>query len=401
MTLGSLFDGIGGFPLAAVNVGITPLWASEIEKAPVSITKKHFPEMKHLGDIKKIKGGKIQPVDIISFGSPCQDLSLAGQRAGLKGKRSRLFNHALRVIKEMRIATGNKYPIRIVWENVPGTFSSNGGKDFQTVIEEICKIAEPGISIPRPSQKSGWLASGGIVGDNFSLAWRVLNAKYFGVPQKRRRIFLMADFTSQCAGEILFKQESGLGDFEQSEKKEEGAARTSKGGVKSAGFNGWRSVTGSLEYEENFAPCIQANMPPNVVEQFCNNKSYFIDLGHRSSRIQMNADTAVTILGEGGGVGAKTGLYCLPFVCNGFGDYKQDDVGRTLLARDDTTTCDLIVNGYTVRRLTPLECERLQGYPDGWTEYGHDGRLISDNQRYKALGNSVAVPCVISVFSGF
>ena len=112
----------------------------------------------------------------------------------------------------------------------------------------------------------------------------------------------------------------------------------------------------------------------------------------------MNADTAVTILGEGGGVGAKTGLYCLPFVCNGFGDYKQQDVGRTLLARDDTTTCDLIVNGYTVRRLTPLECERLQGYPDGWTEYGHDGRLISDNQRYKALGNSVAVTCVISVF---
>ena len=364
--MGSLFDGIGGFPLAAVSVGITPVWASEIERAPVSITKKHFPEMEHLGDIKKINGGEIQPVDIISFGSPCQDLSIAGQRAGLKGKRSRLFLHALRVIKEMRNATGDKYPARIIWENVPGTFSSNRGEDFRSVLEKICKIAEQGISIPRPSEKSRWLASGGIVGDNWSLAWRILNAKYFGVPQKRRRIFLVADFRSQRAGEILFKQESRIRNFEKGGQKKEGFTRTIKGGVKS-----------------------------NADEQF------YIDLGHRSSRIHINADTAVTLLGEGGGVGAKTGLYCLPFTCNGFGDYKQEDVGRTLLARDDITTCDLVASQYSVRRLTPLECERLQGYPDGWTEYGYDGRRISDNQRYKALGNSVAVPCVISVLSGF
>ena len=396
LTLGSLFDGIGGFPLAAVNVGITPVWASEIEKAAVSITKRHFPKMKHLGDITEIYGAKIQPVNIITFGSPCQDLSIAGLRAGLEGRRSGLFNEALRVIKEMRYATDGKYPARIVWENVPGTFSSNGGRDFQTVIGEIAKTAEPGISIPRPSDKYGWLAAGGIVGDCWSLAWRVLNAQYFGVPQRRRRIFLVADFTDRCAGEILFKPESGSRDFEKSGEKGEKPSRSSKDSFKAAGFNGWRSITGSIEYKEECSPCINASMPPNVVEQ------YYIDFGHRSSRIQMSPETAVTLMGEGGGVGAKTGLYCLPdipFICNGFGNYSQGDVGKTLLSRDDVTTADLIASQYSVRRLTPLECERLQGYPDGWTEFGHDGKAISDNQRYKALGNSVAVPCVEYVLS--
>jgi len=363
MKLGSLFDGIGGFPLAAVNVGITPVWASEIEKSPVSITMRHFSDMEHLGDIRKIDGGEIQPVDIITFGSPCQDLSIAGLRAGLDGERSGLFNQALRVIREMRIATGNKYPGRIVWENVPGAFSSNRGGDFQTVIEEIAKTAEPGISVPRPSEKFGWLAAGCVMGDNFSLAWRVLDAQYFGVPQRRRRIFLVADFTSRRAGEILFKSESGAGNIEKGGEEKKEIARTSESGVKSDG-------------------------------------QFYVDLGHRSSRIQINPETSVTLMGQGGGVGAKTGLYCLPFVCNGFGDYKQDDVGKTLMARDDITTCDLIACHYSVRRLTPLECERLQGYPDGWTEFGHDGRRISDNQRYRALGNSVAVPCVVSVLSG-
>ena len=394
MTLGSLFDGIGGFPLAAVNVGITPVWASEIEKAPVSITMRHFPDMEHLGDITNINGGKIQPVDIITFGSPCQDLSIAGLRAGLDGERSGLFNQALRVIREMRNATGNKYPGRIVWENVPGAFSSNGGGDFQTVIEEIAKTAEQGISIPRPSEKFGWLAAGAVVGDCWSLAWRVLDAQYFGIPQRRRRIFLVADFTSRRAGEILFKSESGAGDIEKGGEKKKNITRTLENCVKSAGFNGWQSVTGTLEYEEDHAPCIQATKPPNAVEQ------YYVDLGYRSSRIQMNPETAVTLMGQGGGVGAKTGLYCLPFVCNGFGDYKQDNVGKTLMARDDITTCDLIACRYSVRRLTPLECERLQGYSDGWTEFGHNGRRISDNQRYRALGNSVAVPCVVRVLSG-
>jgi DNA (cytosine-5)-methyltransferase 1 len=206
-TLGSLFDGIGGFPLAAVTVGITPVWASEIEAAPVSITKRHFSGMRHLGDITKINGGDIEPADIITFGSPCQDLSVAGKRAGLQGKRSSLFMQAVRIIKEMRIATNGKYPARIVWENVPGAFSSHNGLDFQTVINEISQIAEQGVFVPRPSEKCGWLASGGVLGDCFSLAWRCLDAQYFDVPQRRRRIFLVADFTGRCAGEILLKPE--------------------------------------------------------------------------------------------------------------------------------------------------------------------------------------------------
>ena len=366
MTLGSLFDGIGGFPLAAVNVGITPVWASEIEAAPISITKKHFPDMRHLGDITKINGAEIEPVDIITFGSPCQDLSITGKRAGLEGKRSGLFLQALRVIKEMRIATNGKKPARIVWENVPGAFSSNKGRDFRKVIEEISKIAEADISIPRLAKKWKWLASGAVLGDCWSLAWRVLDAQYWGVPQRRRRIFLVCDFTSQRAGEILFKQESRTGNFEKGKDER-------------------NSIAGNADNGD---------------------QQYYIDTGHNSGRIQMNAKTAVTLLGEGGGGGANTGLYFLPntvtvpFICNGYGDYEQGDIGKSLLARDDITSGDLILNGYSVRRLTPTECERLQGFPDGWTEFGHDGKRISDNQRYKALGNSVALPCVEFVLSG-
>jgi DNA (cytosine-5)-methyltransferase 1 len=360
-----LFDGIGGFPLAAVKVGITPVWASEIEAAPVSITMRHFPDMRHLGDITQLNGADIEPVDIITFGSPCQGLSISGKRAGLEGKRSGLFIHALRVIREMRIATNGKYPARIVWENVPGTFSSRKGRDFRTVIEEISKIAEPDISIPRLAKKWKWLASGAVLGDCWSLAWRTLDAQYFGVPQRRRRIFLVADFGSQCAGEILFKPQSRTGDFEKSGKSGDCAAGNAGNG----------------------------------------DKQYYIEIGHSSDRIQMNPKTAITLLSGGGG-GANTGLYCLPnavavpFICNGYGDYEQGDIGKSLLARDDITSGDLILNGYSVRRLTPLECERLQGFPDGWTEYGHDGKRISDNQRYKALGNSVAIPCVEFVLAG-
>ncbi|WP_461257196.1 DNA cytosine methyltransferase [Treponema sp. R80B11-R83G3] len=362
LTLGSLFDGIGGFPLAAVREGLLPIWASEIAPVPISITKKHFPDMRHLGDIRKINGAEIEPVDIISFGSPCQDLSISGKRAGLNGERSGLFLEALRVIKEMRIATKRKYPTGIVWENVTGVFSSNKGRDFQTIIEEITKIAMPGISIPRPSGKFKWLASGFVLGDNFSLAWRTLDAQYWGVAQRRRRIFIVADFTSQRAAEILFEQESEKGNFEKGKKA---------------------------------GDCVAGNVEKGF-------EQYAIDIGYSTDRIQLNAQSAVTLRANGGGNGANTGLYCLPvnFICHGFGDYKSGNVSKTILSRDDITTSDLIVSGYDVRRLTPLECERLQGFPDGWTEYGIDGKRISDNQRYKALGNSVAIPCVQFVLSG-
>ncbi len=172
LTLGSLFDGSGGFPLGGLICGVTPLWASEIEPFPVRVTTKRIPEMKHFGDVLKLSGATLSPVDIITFGSPCQDMSIAGKREGLCGTRSNLFYEAIRIIKEMRCKTNGKYPRFIVWENVPGAFSSNKGEDFRTVLEEICKIKDERLSVSKP--KSGkWTNSGEIMGDAFSVCWRV------------------------------------------------------------------------------------------------------------------------------------------------------------------------------------------------------------------------------------
>lgn len=217
ITLGSLFDGSGGFPLAGIMCGIEPLWASEIDPFCVSVTSKRFPSMQHLGDITKINGAEIPPVDVITFGSPCQDLSVAGKRAGLDGERSGLFMEAIRIIKEMRGATNGKYPKIIIWENVPGAFSSNKGEDFRTVLEEVAKIKDGGVSIPRPP-KGKWHTAGCIMGDGYSLAWRVLDAQFWGVPQRRKRIFLVGSFGNECAAEILFKREGLRRDFKESRK---------------------------------------------------------------------------------------------------------------------------------------------------------------------------------------
>jgi|LSQX01.3.fsa_nt_gb DNA (cytosine-5)-methyltransferase 1 len=209
-TLGSLFDGIGGFPLAASRHGIKTLWASEIEPFPIIVTKTRLPEIKHLGDITKIDGTSIEPVDVVTFGSPCQDLSVAGKRAGLAGERSGLFMEAIRIIKEMRnIYERTSEPIRprfAVWENVPGAFSSNKGEDFRAVLEETARVADETVVIPRPP-KGKWSTVGTIMGNGYSIAWRILDAQYWGVPQRRRRIFLVADFGGQSAPEILFKRE--------------------------------------------------------------------------------------------------------------------------------------------------------------------------------------------------
>ena len=187
LTLGSLFDGSGGFPLGGLISGITPVWASEIEPFPIRVTTKRLPFMKHYGDVAKMDGGKVEPVDVITFGSPCQDMSIAGRREGLDGSRSSLFYEAVRIVKEMRCATDGKYPRYIVWENVPGAFSSNKGADFQSVLEEICSVKGYEIDPARPAR---WPAAGEIVADDFSLAWRVFDAQYWGVPQRRKRIYL-------------------------------------------------------------------------------------------------------------------------------------------------------------------------------------------------------------------
>lgn len=211
MTLGSLFDGAGTMPLAAIMCGIKPLWSSEIEKYPLAVTKARMPEVVQLGDITKINGAEIPPVDIITFGSPCQDLSVAGKRAGLDGERSGLFMEAIRIIKEMRDETSKRAdehvrPRYAVWENVPGAYSSNKGEDFRVVLEELCRIKDGDAHVPRPTGGK-WANAGAIVGDGYSVAWRTLDAQYWGVPQRRRRIYLVADFGGQRAPEILFERE--------------------------------------------------------------------------------------------------------------------------------------------------------------------------------------------------
>ena len=214
-TLGSLFDGIGGFPLAAVRNGIIPLWASEIEAFPMAVTGRRFPDMLQVGDITKLNGAGLPPVDIVCGGSPCQDLSVAGVRARLSGKRSGLFMEQIRIIKEMRDAdllrgrSGlHVRPRFMCWENVPGAFSSNKGEDFRRVLEETLRIGLPGLYVPQ-SHPWGWQYSGAaILGALSSLCWRVLDAQYWGVPQSRKRIFLVADFGAPSSSQILFEPES-------------------------------------------------------------------------------------------------------------------------------------------------------------------------------------------------
>lgn len=206
MTLGSLFDGSGGFPLGGLLAGIIPLWASEMEPFPIRVTTKRLPQMRHLGDISAIRGDEVEPVDIITFGSPCTDMSVAGKRAGLDGSQSCLFYETIRIVKEMRCATNGEYPRFIVWENVPGAFSSNKGEDFKAVLEAVCSVKGESISVPEPP-KGKWSVAGSIVADGFSLAWRVLDAQFWGVPQRRKRIYLVADFAGGGAGKILFESE--------------------------------------------------------------------------------------------------------------------------------------------------------------------------------------------------
>jgi DNA (cytosine-5)-methyltransferase 1 len=220
-TIGSLFDGSGGFPLAATMCGGTPKWASEIEPYPIAVTRSRFPGVKHLGSVTDIKGGEVEPVDVITFGSPCQDLSVAGKRAGLKHEangddettRSGLFMEAVRIIKEMREATNGIYPRFALWENVPGAFSSNNGEDFRIVLEELIKIAEPSAVMPEVP-KNGWPYADSYCGDGWSLAYRVLDAQFWGVPQRRRRIYLVADFRGECAGKVSFERKGLRGYFE-------------------------------------------------------------------------------------------------------------------------------------------------------------------------------------------
>ena len=309
LTLGSLFDGSGGFPLGGLLCGIEPLWASEIEPFPIRVTTKRITQMKHYGDINKLNGAELPPVDIITFGSPCTDMSVAGKRVGLGGEQSMLFYEAIRVVKEMRNKTNGQYPRYTVWENVPGAFSSNKGEDFKAVLEAIIRIKEPNTSVPLP-EKGRWPYADLLLGDGWSVAYRTIDAQYFGVPQRRRRIFLVADFAGGCAGEILFEQKgmsrnytpSGspwkrtAGDVKDCSGKTGSSINNQDGNVMSFEPGAVSRIGGHTD--ENISGTIRASMGDNQT-------AVVIENHPTDSRIKLSEDNKVQTLtsrmGTGGG----------------------------------------------------------------------------------------------------
>ena len=277
LALGSLFDGSGGFPLGGLLCGITPVWASEIEPFPIRVTTKRLPFMKHYGDISQMDGGKIEPVDIITFGSPCTDMSIAGRRAGLDGKQSVLFYQAIRIIQEMRDATHGKYPRYIVWENVPGALSSNHGEDFKAVLEAVIGIKEPGTQVPMP-EKNLWPYADLYLGEQWSVAYRTLDAQHWGVPQRRRRIFLVADFAGWGAGQVLFESEGLSGYSAEGFRAWQRAAGNSAVGAGAAGICLNDQGGSCMDVTENVVATLRAENhghPPCVMDAagFCTEHS--------------------------------------------------------------------------------------------------------------------------------
>lgn len=481
LTLGSLFDGSGGFPLAGLLTGIVPVWSSEIEPFAIRVTEKRLPQVQHFGNISGLHGAKLPPVDIITFGSPCQDMSIAGKRTGLNGSRSSLFHEAIRIIQEMRCASNGKYPRYIVWENVPGAFSSNGGEDFRCVLEAICSVKDSSISIPRPAGK--WTKAGEILAESYSLAWRVLDAQYWGVPQRRKRIFLVADFDGRRAGKILFESEGLSGYSAESLRAWQRTAGSAADGFGTAGLclcdQGGERIdilkerTATLRAEAHHPPCVLENHPADSRLQIsengkvqtltsrcgtgggnvpllmdtpktlkircgkagggkgsliqenksatlsCNNdqtvfqpKAYGISSFSSNAMLSGNphsgiyeADTARTLdtsdqspsknqggiavlesyalqgsmIGrsdqngpQGGGVNKEvaftlnaTDHHAVYAASTGNFSSAFRETTPTLLARDHKDP-SIVSSGYAVRRLTPQECARLQGFPDQW-----------------------------------
>lgn len=527
MKLGSLFDGSGGFPLAGALNGITPIWASEVEPYPIAVTRSRFPQMRHLGNVAEVHGDQIPPVDVITFGSPCQDMSIAGKRAGLDGSRSGLFHEAIRIIKEMREATNGEYPKYAVWENVPGAFSSNKGEDFRCVLEAFTGICGEEVSIPRPA-RGKWDSAGEVVGTGYAAAWRTLDAQYWGVPQRRKRIYLVADFRDGRAGEILFERESVRGDSAAGRAPWQGAsadAPRSAGGSRSArclnpiyalqgngidradtdGCNGrgWREdvcytlntidrsaigfKTGqgakarSLGESKTVTPTLGSEAGGNSVPAVCYPKVFHsltaANAGNVESAQQPNCvcypQVARTLTAEadaspcidrgqnvvcyyarGNGDGERiptltgdhenrvtdyTEVCCITGDGTAHAEIDMDKSG-TLRARHPNI---IVVNGmpprkYIIRRLTPLECCRLQGFPDGWgvpdakdalndveADFWENVRktyaeingksykpmkresltkwyngLHTDSAEYKMWGNGIALPCAAFVLEG-
>lgn len=363
--------------------------------------------MKHLGDITKIHGDKIEPVDCITFGSPCQGLSMAGKRLGFDDNRSVLFLDAARIIKEMRTATNGMYPTFAVWENVPGAFSSNGGEDFRAVLEELARVEQPDASIPRPSGRGGrWSKAGTIAGNGWSLAWRQFDAQYWGVPQRRKRIALVVDFGGQRAAEILFERTSLSGNPDESIKAWEatpGHSQASpygrdRGGnsytlkIRSGCAGGGKGALVQTEKSETLSTLQDQTLFQPVVYDARENgdgRTCPTITGDHENRI--TDYTAIAIERQ-------------TFNEQSFSGYKESDKCSTLKAKagniGDGSECLIAEKTirWIVRRLTPVECERLQGYPDDytnigdWTDSKGKKHKYADSPRYKALGNSIALP---------
>ncbi len=529
LTLGSLFDGSGGFPLGGLLAGVTPVWASEIEPFPIRVTTMRFPTMKHYGDISRMDGGKIEPVDIITFGSPCTDMSIAGKRAGLDGAQSSLFYQAIRIVKEMRCATNGRYPRWICWENVVGAFSSNRGLDFKAVLEAVIGIIEPGAEVPMP-EKDRWPYADIYMGERWSVAYRTFDAQHWGVPQRRRRVYLVGDLAGRCAGQVLFESEGLSGYSAEGFRAWQRTARNSAAGLGAAGgvclndqggscMDISFGVSGTLRAQmDGHPPCIVepsaavyenhsqdtrytgpldtaptvsstygtgGNNQPFVVEAdtpktlkirsgcegggkgpliqedvsatlSCNNdqtlfvpKCYSIGAAYSAGMLSDNphsgiyeADSSRTIDQSGGNPSCNQGGIAVvegPTYAMTPCTYTQIEREKapTLNARDfkDPT---FVNSGYSVRRLTPTECARLQGFPDFWcagldtpepteediafwTEVWETHRRVvggstkaksrnqivkwlqhphSDAAEYKMWGNGVALPNVFFVLAG-
>lgn len=515
-TLGSLFDGSGGFPLAGVMSGAVPVWASEIEPYPIAVTRLRFPQIIHLGNVTEIDGSRIPPVDIITFGSPCQDMSIAGKRAGMKHEsrgdegttRSGLFYEAVRIIREMREETHGRYPAFAVWENVPGAFSSNRGEDFRCVLEELAKICETGgYSVPRPAGGK-WKPAGEIMGDGFSIAWRMLDAQYWGVPQRRSRIYLVADFRGRRAGKILFERESLCGCAAASRAEGESTAEDAAGSTGRSGgarcLNPWDCQSKRIYEPDGVYPtlpamgdgarnnqtvfyALQGNGIDRADSAGCNGRGWRENVCYTLNTIDRPA-VCYDARGNGDGIHSPTltgdhenritdyTTICVmahgqsnaevmenispTITCNHeqpIAAYGVDcrngalDKGKTHTLQAKASggqslncTPGVLMDGkpprkYIIRRLTPLECNRLQGFPNGWGKLEHKAgmseeeaafwenvrrtraevagkpyrpcanraallkwynKLHTDSAEYRMWGNGIALPNAYFVISG-
>ena len=373
MKLGSFFDGLGGWQIAAVHAGVTPIWSSEIEKFACALTKHHFPNTLQVGDITKLNGEELPPVDIITAGSPCQDLSVAGKQEGLKGARSGLFLQAIKLVRDMRRRTNGKYPRFFVWENVPGAFSSNGGMDFLAVLEEI---GEAKLPIP---QNGKWANAGMVELPICEIAWRVLDAQYWGVPQRRKRIFLVADFaeSGRCAAKILFEREGVRGD-------------NSTGGAT------WEGTPAGTENRlGNTIVRLRAGKPGGGKGALIS-KEKSLSLKSDNDQVLFIPDKArsLTARADGSPCVDRGPDVIATYTVSSYAEYVKSDICGSLKAKGGDTGSGgegLVSLQKAVRRLTPIECERLQGLPDNYTLI--DDKSCSDSARYKALGNGMAQPC--------